>query len=264
MGMNSSNLTPTSIVDKNGVRTTRNKKAPAASSAKQPILPPVTLIPAATPDTSVRDLHELVYGKNGGDYKLGALEALHEDDPGTTKLAASMISSGIEPAEILARSTIDRAVTQILLVQKYQPSGDEWKASCADSLSPRIKDNLIRAWTTGNLILETGAEVNPMEIENRIALHTRTLIRSGRMSRSQSTDPDLLRGITIISLAGISSLVGDTQEDAPAFIQWASKRNDPARIVALVQEWETLEVDALESIIAKQDRTTAGLREGVL
>jgi hypothetical protein len=205
----------------------------------------------------VAHLHELVYGQFGGDYKRAGLEALHEDNPETTQRALTMISSGITPAEILARRVIDLAVTKVQLIKKY-------KKIPAESLSDGIKDDLDLAWATGNLIFETGSDVNPIEVENTITRHVSSLTRSGRMSRSMSSNPDHLRGIAIIALAGIDSLVGDTQEDAPAFIQWASKRDDPARIVALVQEWETLEVDALESIIAKQDRTTAGLREGVL
>lgn len=255
MGTNSGNLIPTSVVDKNGVRTTRNKKATPASSAKWTKLPPVTLSPAA-PNPDVEKLHGIVYGTVGGDYKRTGLEALHELDPEITQIATTMISSGTFPVKTLARRVIDLAAGQVLLMKKYKKSPEAFLGN--------IKEDLATAQTTGNLIAETGYDGNPIEIENATTRHISSLTRSGRMSKTQSTDPDYRRGVAIIALAGIDSLIGDTQEDAPEFIQWVSKRDDPARIVTLVKEWETLDVNELESIIASQDRTTAGLREGVL
>lgn len=258
-------LTPTPVVDKNGVLTTRNKKADTAPSAKAPSIPPVSVTPAPSyKEGSVEHLRSLIYGKDANGFNKGYISLMEDDDKKIIPLAIRLLTTGSDVAQSQVRATLESALYRLADAYDRSDEDELWMDRCRDARSPYIKHDMLTAWTTSNIIDELELSENPAILRNKVmyideALAT-ILDRSG--------DEKYWRGLAIAALTDVKVDRYNPQDgslkNARVFAPWAGDHQDPARLIKTAKERGTLHVRSLIDIIEEEDRMTAPLREGTL
>lgn len=265
MSNNVNHLTPTPIVDKNGVLTTRNKKMDTAPSVKATGIPPVSLTPSPSyKEGSSEHLRALIYGKDADTFEISYFSLLNEDDKKIIPLAIRLLTTGSDITRSQVRATLETALYR--LVDAYSQSDEDelWRDRCRDARSPYIKHDMLKAWNASNLIDELELNENPSILGNKITHIDEDLATV----LDRSGDETYWRGLAIAALTDVKVDRYNPQDNslrnARVFAPWAGKHQDPARLIKIAKERGTLEVRTLMGIMQEQDAVAAPLREGTL
>lgn len=265
MGNHSTHLTPTPVVDKNGVLTTRNKKVDTAPAAKVSGIPPVTLTPAPSyAEGSIEHLRALIYGKDADTFDKAYLSLMEEDDKRTIPLAIRLLTTGSDIARSQVRATLESALYRLADAYGNSDVDELWRDRCREAMSPYIKHNMLAAWSASDLIDELEIDTNPTLLGDRV-----TMIDDDLATQlDRSGDEKYWRGLAITALTGIKVDRFNPQDkslkNARVFAPWAGKHEDPARLIEIAKERGTLEVRTLLGVMDEQDKTAAALRDGNL
>jgi hypothetical protein len=265
MNNQSNHLTPTPVVDKNGVLTTRNKKTDVTPSAKASSIPPVTLAPAPSyKEGSIEHLRALIYGKDAGTFNKSYLSLMEDDDKKIIPLAIRLLTTGSDIARSQVRATLENALYRLADAYDRSDIDELWTDRCRDARSPYVKHDMLTAWTASNIIDELELNENPAILGNKVTYLDEALA----FVVDRSGDDNYWRGLAIVALTDLKVDRYNPQDrslkNARVFAPWAGEHQDPARLIKIAKERGTLEVSTLIGVMKEQDETAAPLRDGAI
>lgn len=265
MNTSRNHLTPTPIVDKNGMVTTRHMKTATTTATSGTVIPPVTMGKSSPhPEGSIEQVCELIYGRNDADeHERLVVGLMQEDDKKTLPLAARLLTTGNDIAQSSVRAVLDTALSDIMYAYGESDDDELWRDRCHGAWSPFIKHNMMAAWNVGSLLEETGDSTNPRFLEediHRIDSVLNPLATYG----DRSADNTYWRGLAAAAMTRVYQNTKDDAKTIRGFVMWAGKHNDVSRVIATATERGTFNVVSLHEIMAEQDRTASPLRQGTL
>lgn len=265
MNTSRSHLTPTPIIDKNGVVTTRHMKASPTTSTSSTAIPPVALKkPSSYPDGSTEQFCEMVFGRDAvGDHEKMVVKLMQDDDKKTLPLAARLLTTGSDIAQSNVRAVLDTAVSDIMCAQGESYDDELWMDKCSTAWSPFIKHNMLAAWNAGNLLEETGSSDNPRFLENDI-IQIDSALNPLATYGDRSADSTYWRGLAAAAMTRVYHHTKDDAKTIRGFVLWAGKHDDVTRVISTATERGTFNVVSLRELMDEQDRTAVPLREGNL
>jgi hypothetical protein len=265
MNNQSNHLTPTPVVDKNGILTTRHKKADTAPPAKTPSIPPVSLATAPSyEEGSIEHLRALIYGKDADTFNKEYLSLMDDDDKKIIPLAIRLLTTGSDIARSQVRATLESALYRLADAYDRSDIDELWRDRCRDARSPYIKHDMLTAWTASNIIDELELTDNPSILGNKVTYLDEALATV----LDRSMNDHYWRGLAIAALTDLKVDRYNPQDgslrNARVFAPWAGEHSDPARLINVAKERGTLEVRTLIGVMNEQDATAAALRDGTL
>ena len=155
------------------------------------------------------------------------------------------------------RSTFDAIIEEIDLAQQ-QFLEDEWKQ--VTGYSPQnLRERLTGAWGVGVIMDETGIDTDPSVAENRVSMMDTTYRSPGE---DFSGNRAYWRGMGVIALSYLDLL--SNLDDTLTFAHWAGSYPDASRLIQLINERDSLDMETIQAVLKEQDNTTVAIREGAL
>jgi hypothetical protein len=260
MTSNPNRLVRTLLVDKNGVLTTRLMRSGTIPIAKDrfttPALPPA---PVAA-DMNDQFLY-LVHGPHAGDWERKLASFIREDDEATIPLAVELLTTGNDLAQRHVSNVLDEAIQTMGDAYAESNSDYQWQQSCPDSFSPVIKQKMLAAWHVGNFIEEAEVATNHMDVQGRVMRYD-MILNIDDLDGDRSENTSYWRGLAVLAI--INPPLKDKGSYLRGFVTWAAEHPDPRRVIDIVRERGTLNVDVLASLMNEQNGTVTSLRSGSL
>lgn len=276
-----SNLTPTPIVDKNGVASIRHKKQVTDQSVSGRTIPPV-----ATPVSiaeyeplSIEQLIDLIYpnrpeSPSDDETIARELNIIREVSPDAIRLVEELIPSGTRTGADLVRNRIGDLVGTITYSRKiYGDRGNyQQTLNTAATLDAR---ELVRVWNCGNVMEESGFTDDmgvPGRLRNVVDQEFRRELP--KLDFENLTDR-FWRGAAAFTIldkeyatAGLddkekAASKRDFYRESKKFIDYAGKHKDIGLVIRTAKERDTLVVSELKEIIDRGN-TAPSMRDGVL
>lgn len=264
--MSRSHLTPTPIVDKNGVSSTRLMK-PSASKPSVAAIPQVTSAPSII-EGSPEQLMQIMFGDRRGDDEYYAINLMHENDMTTVPFAVRLLTTGTPTGRAFAQNELRGSLESIMESHSEHDNDDDWWNRNHIAWSPFAKQDMVLAWCAGNVYEEHQGEERQIDVHSLIkSARTLDAIFEPRLRRvDRSGDTGYWRGLCAIALTelGRGGIPRADMGEARIFADWAGAHEDISRIISTADERGTLDYYNLREVLMAQDGITPSMREGAL
>lgn len=250
------NLIPTTRVDKNGRSVTRHMRADGDTSKKiSPLpVPSVAKVEPVSPDELINGVRGAFAAQHSPNPLLGQLLLdIHEDDSEILPLALTFLTTGSETSKLLAKDTIWKSIKDMNSIMFWDEDEGVHKRHGLRKWSDEYKltkARLASAWSLGNVIEESGAQVDPKrELESALEF---AYYLAGHMQHDKLPgDPEYWRGVAALSLTNIVG--GSNSPRITEFIEWAGKHEDISAVMTTMLERKTVIVPVLQGIMEQAD-----------
>lgn len=273
MAHKNTDLVPTLITNKNGVRTTVHRKpVNAAVQANKLPAPPAIAEPSSKPTITFDMLtkREGVSDENMED----ALQAFFHSNSELVELTTRLLTTGTSTGQRLVREVLSESVGNI--ADHFHRSGKR-KLNYIPN-EGMTTAYMIRGWAYGNVREESG--LSPDEISNDDLTHygwVKSCVTMGDSYYNEIPEEDhrtmspavekFARGCSALSLCFNPDEEGDDEDDMwqhfDTFIPWAADHEDIGRVIWAAKAAGTTKVEDIDRFIkASDDGVPSSLMSG--
>jgi hypothetical protein len=178
---------------------------------------------------------------------------IHEDDRDVLPLAVTFLTTGSETSRLLTRDAIWKTIKDMQSFTHWDEDEGIDKRSGSRKWTDEhqlTKARLASAWSVGNVIEESGAQVDP-KLELESVLEFAYFLAGHTRHDKLSSDPSYWRGVAALSL---TSVVGANKSNRiTEFIEWAGKHEDISAVMTTMIERKTVIVPVLQGNMEQTD-----------
>lgn len=194
-----------------------------------------------------------------------ALKLLRKDNTTIVPMIKRMMNTGTPTARKMAAAVISRAFSHITEAYKGGNGGDGWEYRCDWVWNPSLKTELIRQWSVGNIIEETGSDHDEdVILLSSIDNWSQNIRTSDFPSSVPYGTEEYWRGVTALAMSKVRHRDAkdartrakikaryDFYSDVDEFIPWAGNHTDIRLVINTAKERKTIRVSDLESVISQ-------------
>lgn len=261
-----SNLIPTPRVNKLGHTVTKHMK-PASTPSSSVAIPAVTApVPPGASNRQILDLlnENTVRGWSERFSMEPYLDMVRQSSDDCIPTAQHYLTTGCVTGRRWAAGVIRSDLLDLQFkkthLEDYESSG-ELEQACSSSLGTAFNSKVVRSWSTGAVLEETGRKPHISGLRADIDYIDDALTEDDAYTgHRRALDPVYWRGVAAFALSEVKA---DSFKDQREFIDWAGTHDDISLVIDTAAERGTIVVSELKAIM-EHPSVPASLRTGIL
>lgn len=191
-------------------------------------------------------------------------------DDGLESLVSDLISTGTETGKHQVRELLEMAVDAISDTQRSKDYKDTWEHRCRHVLGDAMRVRMTCEWSAGNVAEEVGHSA-VSGVLSQDADYAHHALQGGIADKVPSyeiptvTDRSYWRGMAALArCTDVDEEGEDFHKHGMKFVEWAGKRGDLREIISMSKERNTLDPDALQSLLEAKQHHHGSLSDGII